>query len=40
MALGVFFLVVSFLPPSASLMFFALVFLTLAVATLWLLVEA
>ena len=40
LALALFFLVVSFMPPSASLMFFSLVFLALPVAILWLLLEA
>jgi len=40
LALALFFLVVSFMPPSPSLMFFSLVFLALPVAILWLVLEA
>ena len=40
LALAVFFLVVSFMPPSPSLMFLSLVFLTLPVSILWFLLEA
>ena len=40
LALAVFFLVVSFSPPSASLIFFSLAFLAFPVAILWLLLEA